>query len=98
MFIARVPNRNSPRAILLRETYRENATCSSDDYRPDSGAPQQTGHHPLVARHLLNHLSTIVRNQCRIPGAEVDAPLMAIDTTPNAKQQRAYELLATIPV
>lgn len=47
---------------------------------------------------LLNHLSTIVRNQCKIPGAEADAPLMSITTTPNAKQQRAYELLDTITV
>lgn len=47
---------------------------------------------------LLNHLSTIVRNQCKIPGAEADAPLMAIATQPNAKQQRAYELLDTITV
>jgi len=47
---------------------------------------------------LLAHLATIVRNQCRIPGAASDAPLMAITTTANAKQQRAYELLDTITV
>jgi hypothetical protein len=46
---------------------------------------------------LLNHLATIVRNQCKIPGA-ADAPLMEITTTPNAKQQQAYELLDTITV
>ena len=47
---------------------------------------------------LLTHLSTIVRNQCKVPGAEAGAPLMAITTTPNAKQLRAYELLDTITV
>jgi len=47
---------------------------------------------------LLHHLSTIVRNQCKIPGADADAPLMEITTTPNAKQKRAYELLDTIAV
>lgn len=47
---------------------------------------------------LLNHLGTIVRNQCRVPGTGAEAPLMAIATTPNAKQQRAYELLDTITV
>jgi transposase len=47
---------------------------------------------------LLQHLGTIVRNQCKIPGADADAPLMEITTTPNAKQKRAYELLDTIAV
>ena len=47
---------------------------------------------------LLHHLSTIVRNTCTIPSANVDPPVFEIDTTPNAKQQRAYELLKTIAV
>ena len=47
---------------------------------------------------LLSHLGTIVRNQCRIPGADAEAPPMEITTTPNAKQKRAYELLDTIAV
>jgi transposase len=45
---------------------------------------------------LLHHLSTIVRNHCKIPGA--DTPAFEITTTPNAKQQRAYDLLNTIAV
>jgi transposase len=47
---------------------------------------------------LLGHLGTIVRNQCKIPGADTSAPPMEITTTPNAKQRRAYELLDTIAV
>ena len=47
---------------------------------------------------LLSHLGTIVRNQCRFPGADASAPPMAITTTPNAKQKHAYELLDTIVV
>lgn len=47
-------------------------------------------------RTLLHHLGTIVRNHCRMPGAGVDTPTMAITTLPNATQQRAYELLDTI--
>jgi transposase len=47
---------------------------------------------------LLHHLSTIVCNRCRIPGASPDTPLFDIITTPNAKQQRAYALLETITV
>jgi len=44
----------------------------------------------------LHHLSTIVRNHCKIPGA--DTPAFEITTTPNAEQQRAYDLLDTITV
>jgi len=47
---------------------------------------------------LLHHLSTIVRSICRIPGANVDTPPFEVATKPNAKQQRAYELLKTISV
>ena len=47
---------------------------------------------------LLHHLSTIVRNVCRIPDTNPDLPTFEIATTPNAKQQRAYELLKTISV
>jgi transposase len=47
---------------------------------------------------LLHHLSTIVRNTCTLPCANTDPPVFEIDTTPNAKQQHAYELLKTIAV
>ena len=47
-------------------------------------------------RGLLHHLSKIVRNTCRRRGAEPDEPTFDMDTPPNKKQQKAYELLATI--
>jgi len=47
---------------------------------------------------LLGELSTIVRNTCRAPQAGPDAPTFEVLTTPNAKQQRALELLQTIHV
>ena len=47
---------------------------------------------------LLKLLSGIVRNVCRVPGAGPDDPTFEVVTTPNAKQQRAYDLLATIEV
>jgi transposase len=47
---------------------------------------------------LLKQLSGIVRNVCRIPGAPPDAPTFDVVTIPNAKQQRAYQLLAAIDV
>lgn len=45
---------------------------------------------------LLKLLSQITRNACRPPAAGDDAPTFEIITTPDEKQQRAYDLLATI--
>jgi transposase len=42
---------------------------------------------------LLADLAGIVRNTCRTPNAAPDAPTFHVVTTPNAKQQRAFELL-----
>lgn len=47
---------------------------------------------------LLAELATIVRNTCRAPDAGADAPTFEILTTPNAKQQRALELIQAIHV
>jgi len=47
---------------------------------------------------LLGELATIVRNTCRTPGAEANAPTFNIVTTPNAKQKRALALLQQITV
>ena len=47
---------------------------------------------------LLKALSTIVHNVCRRRGAGVDEPTFQIVTTPTPQQQRAYDLLKTIPV
>jgi len=45
---------------------------------------------------LMAELATIVRNTCRTPRARPDAPTFEVLTTPNAKQQRAFELLQQI--
>ena len=45
---------------------------------------------------LLGELATIVRNTCRTPNAEPDAPTFDIVTTPNVTQQRALELTRQI--
>jgi transposase len=45
---------------------------------------------------LLEELGTIVRNTCRTPDAGTNTPTFEILTTPNAKQQRALELLQQI--
>jgi transposase len=45
---------------------------------------------------LLAELATVVRNTCRTPQAAPQAPTFEILTTPNAKQQRALELIRAI--
>ena len=47
---------------------------------------------------LLKTLSGIVRNVCRIPGEGPEASTFDVLTTPNAKQQRALDLLGSIEV
>ena len=46
-------------------------------------------------RTLLQDLSTIVRNACRVRGHE-DAPTFTVTTTPSPEQRRAFELLKRI--
>ena len=45
---------------------------------------------------LMAELATIVRNTCRAPNAGPDAPTFEVLTTPNAKQQRALDLIQKI--
>ena len=45
---------------------------------------------------LLKLLSQIVRNECRLRSADPDVPTFEVLTTPNEKQQRAYDLLKNI--
>ncbi len=47
-------------------------------------------------RTLLRHLASIVRNSCRRKGARIDAATFDMTTSPNPKQQRAFELIKTI--
>ena len=47
-------------------------------------------------RTLITRLSSIVRNVCRVPGSGTEAATFKVVTTPDAKQQQAYELLETI--
>lgn len=49
-------------------------------------------------RTLMEELSTIVANTCRVPGSTSDADNFTILTTPNTLQRRARELIDTIAV
>ena len=47
---------------------------------------------------LLKRLSAIVRNTCRIPAADSPRHVFDVTTTPDAQQQRAFDLLQKIKV
>ena len=49
-------------------------------------------------RTLLKAMSTIVRNVCRRVGASASESTFDVFTTPDPKQQRAYDLLLEIKV
>ena len=53
---------------------------------------------PMTFGQVLGHLGTIVRNTLRPSGARPGEATFALTTTPNAKQQRALDLLAAITV
>ncbi len=46
----------------------------------------------------MAELATIVRNTCRTPSADAEAPTFELVTTANAKQKQALELLQQIRV
>jgi hypothetical protein len=49
-------------------------------------------------RTLFEELSSIVRNTCRAPNADQNAPSFTLTTRPNPTQQRALQLLEAIHV
>ncbi len=68
---------------------------------PAALAKAQTKHLPDGSevhslRTLLECLAAIVRNRCRRTGAQENESTFDMETAPDAKQRRAYELLETI--
>jgi hypothetical protein len=49
-------------------------------------------------RTLMDHLGTIVRNFCKRKGQDDAGTQVALDSTPNDLQQRAFDLLKSITV
>ena len=68
------------------------ALAKASSHTLDDGTPA----HSFAT--LLGELATIVRNTCRTPNAGPQAPTFNVVTTPNPKQQRAFELLQQIQV
>ncbi len=97
--------REAWRELMFADTDSQ-AKATRDPVAP---ARRSQAAHAKAARHtlgdgtpvhsfstLLADLATIVRNVCRTPQAEPDAPTFEVVTTPNAKQHRAFELLQQI--
>ena len=78
MYVAKGPNRGSPPAVLLRESYREAGKVKN-------GLPV----HSLTS--LLADLATICLNQ--IQPADPDIPGFQLVTTPTPLQRQALDLL-----
>lgn len=70
----------------------ESAQHKASTHRLDDGS--QVHSFPT----LLKHLSTIVRNTCRIPGNSSPGQVFDVVTTPDATQQKALALLQSINV
>jgi transposase len=68
------------------------ALAKAARHRLDDGTPVHS------FSTLMAELATLVRNTCRTPHAGPDAPTFEVLTTPNAKQQRAFDLLQKISV
>ena len=68
----------------------ETAQAKAASHTLDDGTPAHS------FSTLLANLAGIVRNICRTPHAAPDAPTFHVITTPNAQQQRAFELLKQI--
>jgi hypothetical protein len=76
----------------LREAWRELMFADTD---PSGKATRD----PVAPAHgfstLMAELSTLVRNTCRVPGAN-DAPEFEVLTTPTPTQRRALDLIEQI--
>jgi transposase len=49
-------------------------------------------------RTMLHHMSTITRDRCRQKGVDGSSHTFTLDTTPNKKQRRVFDLLGQISV
>jgi transposase len=97
--------REAWRELMFADTDQP-AKATRDPVAPaqrSQAAQDKAAHHTLndgTPAHsfstLLAELAGIVRNTCRAPNAPPDAPTFQVVTTPNATQQRAFELLKQI--
>ena len=99
--------REAWRALLFADTGRKRRA------EPDPVAPATRSDASLVNvatkmlrngspadsfRTLLNELATIVRNTSRCFDVDANEATFSIDTTPNAKQREALDLINAIPL
>ena len=100
MYIAIIPNRNSPPAILLREGYRENGKVKNRTLANLSSLPMEQidDIRRILKGEKLHTVDdercSIARNHCVRKGtAAKKGATVTIETTPDPVQQRAFDLL-----
>jgi len=91
MYIDIVPNRQSPPALLLRESVRRGKTLRK-------GVILANGMEVYSFQTLLYSLGAVVRKACRRPAAPTTESTFMLDNHLNSPQQRPNELLKSIQV
>ena len=111
MYIDIAPNRNSPPAVLLRESVRDKdldelrrtrdpvapAQASEGARRKKARRADPDDSAPVAWPTLLSHLATIVRNECAIGADERSRVAIRRETTPTPWQRQAFQLLEAYP-
>jgi transposase len=105
MYIATVPNRNSPPAILLRESYRENGKVKTNTIANLSSLPAEKieGFRRVLRGDLLVNPKEEFENTRSLPHGHVAAVLgtlksIGLDTLIATKQSRPRELATAMIV
>jgi hypothetical protein len=105
MYIATVPNRNSPPAILLRESYRENGKVKSNTIANLSSLPAEKieGFRRVLRGDVLVNPEEEFENTRSLPHGHVAAVLgtlksIGLDTLIATKQSRQRELATAMIV
>ena len=111
MYIDIAPNRNSPPAVLLRESVRDEdldelrrtrdpvapAQASEGARRKKARRADPDDSAPVAWPTLLSRLATIVRNECAIGADERSRVAIRRETTPTPWQRQAFQLLEAYP-
>jgi transposase len=88
MYIDEVPNRNSPPAILLRESFRQNGKIRKRTLANISHWPKDK----------IDALRAVLRNQLRLPPRALDNDAAASSAPPSdAKTQSPFRILRPLP-
>jgi hypothetical protein len=85
--------KNSEKKMWMAGAISERRSAAAEEKAATHRLADGTTVHSF--RTLLQDLSTIVRNSCRLREHE-DAPTFTVTTTPSPQQRRAFDLLKRI--